>query len=294
MRNLRKKLRGWLWPSLRKLDQVKLEISKLRADIQSEMQHARFDSTVFSSLEVEKLYREVLGKIRIKSVAGYDKKRFGSESDGGYVMIDRLEGIDCAYSLGIFNEVSWDLEMASRGIPVLQYDDSIEGSPASHKLFTFYKKRITSLPNPDLKFESLEGIIAGHHHSGKNLILKMDIEGSEWEVLDAVSEESLNLFDQILVEFHQFARIPEHQFRERAKRVFEKLSLHHTPIHVHANNCSRIYKLPNFYFANILEVTYVRSKSYSLGESQEIFPGPHDRPNVTSLPEVFLGNFKFD
>ena len=104
----------------------------------------------------------------------------------------------------------------------------------------------------------------------------MDIEGSEWSVLDSLKEDSLQMFDQILVEFHDFARIPEYNFRETATRVLEKLNLHHTPIHVHANNCSRIYKLPHFYFSNIMEISYVKTDNYSLTESNEIFPGPWD------------------
>jgi hypothetical protein len=294
MKKFRKKFRSWLWPSLRKFDQVKLEISKLRSDIQSETQRAHLNATVFRSPEVEAFYRDLFGRIKIKAVTGHSKKRVGSESDGGYVMIDNLASIDCCYSLGIFNEVSWDLEMANRGIPVLQYDDSVKGPPSPHEKFTFYRERIVDATAPGANQETLEGIITKHRHQGKKLILKMDIEGSEWAVLDATSAESLAQFDQILVEFHDFSRLIEHPFRERAKRVLDKLNLHHTPIHVHANNCSRIYNLPNFYFSNILELSYVKTVDYSLVNSEEIFPGPYDRPNVPDLPEVYLGKFKFD
>ena len=109
MSKLRKKLRSWIWPSLRKLDQIKLEISHIRSDMQSEIQRAYLNATVFGSLEVEQLYRELFKRINIKSVVGHNKKRFGCDSDGGYVMIDNFANIDCAYSLGIFNEVSWVL-----------------------------------------------------------------------------------------------------------------------------------------------------------------------------------------
>ncbi len=294
MKKFRNKIRSWFWPSLRKLDQIKLEISNLRADFQSETQRAYINNTVFRSLEVEKLYRDLLGRIRIKSVTGYEKRRVGNDSDGGYVMIDNFAGIDCAYSLGIFNEVGWDLEMADRRIPVLQYDDSVKASPCTHELFTFHRQRIVAPPTRGEGQETLEGIMTKHQHQSKKLILKMDIEESEWNVLDATSVDSLAQFDQILVEFHGFSRIIEQPFREVAKRVLDKLNLNHAPIHVHANNCSRIYNLPNFYFSNIIEVSYVKKENYKLVDSQEIFPGPLDRPNVPSLPEIYLGKFRFD
>jgi hypothetical protein len=286
--------RKWFWPSKHQIDLhlglIREEVSNLTREIQ--LNH--IDSIIFGSLEVEKLYRQVFGQIKIKSVVGFKKKRLGREADGGYVMLDRLDGIDAAYSLGIFDEVSWDLEMANRGIPVIQYDDSVDAPPVEHKHFTFSKKRIASSPNSELGHESLEGIVEGRKHDGKKLILKMDIEGSEWSVLDAVKEDTLKLFDQILLEVHDFCRIPEYEFRERALRVFKKLNLSHTPIHVHANNTSRVIKLVDFYFVDALELTYVRSDNYTFTECDEIFPGRFDCPNDPKKPDIFLGHFKFD
>jgi len=286
--------RSWFWPSKKQVD---LHLNLLRSELSilnTEIQQARVDSILYGSTEVEKLYREVLGQIKIKSLVGFKKKRFGLNADGGYVMVDKIDDIDAAYSLGIFDEVSWDLEMANRGIPVIQYDDSVDAPPVEHKHFTFYKKRIADSRNSDLGLESIEGIVESHKHYGKKLILKMDIEGSEWDVLDDIKEDTLKLFDQILLECHHFRRIPEYQFRERALRVFKKLNRFHTPIHVHANNCTRVFKLVDFYFVDALELTYVKSENYSFTECDEIFPGPFDSPNNPKLPDIFLGSFKFD
>jgi hypothetical protein len=286
--------RTWFWPSKKQIDH---HLDVLRGnlfDLSREFERARLESILYNSIEVEKLYRTVLGHIQIKSVTGYKKIRLGRKSDGGYVMIDNLDGIAAAYSLGIFDEISWDLEMANRGIPIIQYDFSVDGPPIAHKNFTFYRKRIASSRNLELGHESVEGIVDGHHHQGKKLILKMDIEGSEWEVLDTMKEETLMLFDQILIEAHDFRRIPEYEFRERVIRVLKKLNLHHTPVHVHANNCARVFKLVDFFLSDVLELSYVRSKDYSLTECNEIFPGPCDYPNNANSPEIYLGNFKFD
>ena len=290
MTNLREMVRLLLWPSINKVELMRQDIFVLRQEVEK----ALYESVIYRSSEVEQLYREVFRQIVPKSVVGFGKKRFGGDADGGYVMVDHFDGVAAAYSLGVQEEVSWDLELARRGIPIFQYDDSIERPPVAHELFTFTKNRITDAGNIDLGHESIEGIVEKHRHQGKKLILKMDIEGSEWEALDAISGETLKLFDQIVVEFHHLTRIPEYQFRKRALRVFNKLNLHHTPIHIHANNCGRVVRLVNFYFAEILEISYVKTENYSLVENREVFPGPEDRPNNPELTDIYLGSFTFD
>src|ERR1035441_787654 len=89
--------RSWFWPSKKQIDHhmnlLRFELSTLSTEIQ----RAHADSILYGSIEVEKLYREVFGQIKIKSVVGFKKKRFGRDADGGYVMIDKLDDIDGAY-----------------------------------------------------------------------------------------------------------------------------------------------------------------------------------------------------
>lgn len=286
--------RTWFWPSKKQIDNHLDIIRGELLALNTEFCRSHIESILYNSSAVEKLYRKVFGHIKIKSIVGFKKIRLGRNADGGYIMVDNLDDIDTAYSLGIFDDVSWDLEMANRDIPVIQYDCSIDRPPVEHRHFTFYKKRIAGVRSPDLGLESIEGIVDSHKHHGKKLILKMDIEGSEWDVLDAIHENTLKLFDQVLLEVHDFRRIPEYEFRERAIRVFKKLNLSHTPVHVHANNIARVVKLVDFYFSDALELTYVRTDNYSFTECNEVFPGPLDRPNNSNLPDIFLGNFEFD
>jgi hypothetical protein len=71
----------------------------------------------------------VLRPLRPHRVDGLDKVRLGRFFDGGYVMLDAFDGVLAAYSLGINDDVSWDLDMAARGVPVFQYDHTIEAPP---------------------------------------------------------------------------------------------------------------------------------------------------------------------
>ena len=39
------------------------------------------------------------------------------------------------------------------------------------------------------------------------MILKMDVEGAEWDFLDTVDTKTLKQFDQIVFEYHELNRI---------------------------------------------------------------------------------------
>ena len=73
---------------------------------------------------------------------GFGKVRLGNAHDGGYVCLDDFQGIEAALSLGISDDVSWDIEVADKSIPVYQYDHSVDGPPVSHPGFLFHKNRI--------------------------------------------------------------------------------------------------------------------------------------------------------
>jgi len=55
----------------------------------------------------------------------FKKIRVGSLGDGGYVVPDDLKGIESVLSIGIGDEVSFDLDFAKKDIPVYQYDPTI-------------------------------------------------------------------------------------------------------------------------------------------------------------------------
>ncbi|MDR2776538.1 MAG: hypothetical protein LBB17_00620 [Puniceicoccales bacterium] len=57
-----------------------------------------------------------------KDVVDKNLVRIGCDHDGGYIMVDDFGKCDAAYSFGIGNDVSWDLDIAKRGIDVFMYD----------------------------------------------------------------------------------------------------------------------------------------------------------------------------
>ena len=67
------------------------------------------------------------------------------------------------------------------------------------------------------------------------MILKMDVEGAEWEILSCINENILARFDQIVLEYHELLAAD----KEKEKLIFSalsKINSKHKLIHLHGNN----------------------------------------------------------
>ena len=71
-------------------------------------------------------------------LAREDLLRIGRAYDGGYVMVDDFDNC-VAYSFGISDDVSWDFDIAKRGIDVYMYDHTIDSLPVYDERFHFFK-----------------------------------------------------------------------------------------------------------------------------------------------------------
>lgn len=239
--------------------------------------------------------RSVLELIAPTSVAGFSKCRVGAAGDGGYVMLDDLGPVDIAYSLGIGPDVSWDLDMADRAVEVYQYDHTVTETPASHPRFRHFRVGIThdDSISPDLK--RLDTILRQNgHQDRRDMVLKIDIEGHEWDALAVLDSKVLGQFRQIIVEFHGLQLLEMPAFRQRAFRLFAALRDLFEVIHVHGNNFSGVRIVDGLPVPDCIEISYVRKDLYSFIPSAEVFPGPLDAANDASRPDLDLGTFRFD
>lgn len=214
--------------------------------------------------------------------------RFGRNYDGGYVMFDDFSKDCIAYSFGISNDVSWDLSMAEKGMDVFMYDPTIEGLPSQHDKFHFFKLGITGDNKaPDMK--TMKEFIDYNGHSDKtNLILKMDVEGAEWDFLNEVSEETLNQFSQVVLELHWFSNESLHN---QILSALERLNKTHQVVHIHANNHVGVDFCENIMLPQVLEITCLRKSSYNFIDSYKYFPTGLDMPNNPHVKEIVLGSW---
>jgi hypothetical protein len=239
--------------------------------------------------------REVVETLRLlepKSVVGVSKVRVGSAGDGGYVQLDDLVGVTRAFSFGISDNCDWDFALAQAGIPVEQFDHTIEAPPIAHPLLHFHRTMISAEATSESA--ALPDLVARHAVSDDpHLILKIDIEGCEWDVFDRAGEETLAKLSQIVCEFHDLSDLGAPALCARAKRVFAKLDRLFAPIHVHGNNVAGLCNVANLAVPDVLEVTFANRRRYRFAESSEIFPTPLDAPSNPGVADIWLGPFRF-
>jgi hypothetical protein len=234
--------------------------------------------------------RRTLALIKPMDAVGIPLVHKGHKGDGGYVMLDELSNITAAYSLGIGGDVSWDLEMAEHGIDVWQYDHTVVAPPQMHPRFHFSRYGIAAAPSEDEIFHTLESLIARNGHAGqRDMILKIDIEGAEWNVFSGLRAETLEQFSQILVEFHELRQLNDNEIIWRILHTLSHLSATHQSIHLHANNNGCMATIGGITIPDVVEVTYARRSDHAFAPCFRIFPTGLDYPNDPQKADIFLG-----
>lgn len=228
--------------------------------------------------EMKSRLKEIYKLIKPVGVEGIEKVRIGNPGDGGYIFLNSFNDIESAISLGISTDVSWDSDIASRNINIYQYDHTVSGPPVQNDRFHFHKLKISAKDEPGAI--SLDNIV--HKYSltkPGSVLLKMDIEGDEWETLLSVSDKTLETFSQIACEFHDLNLLENSVFFERAVKVLGKIKDKFEVIHIHGNNCSPLLICPNSRtIPQVLEITLANKNFFRFVESTESYPGPLDAP----------------
>lgn len=225
-----------------------------------------------------------------KAVTDRPYIRVGADSDGGYVMLDDCSADMKAYSYGINNDVSWDKYMADNyGMDIFMYDHTIDGLPEENIHFNYFKKGIAGTDKPEDLLFSLRTSLANNGHTDfNNLILKMDVEGAEWEMINETSSEDLGRFRQIAFELHDF----DHPEKEtEILSALEKMNITHFPVWIHGNNHVSAICTEDIILPTAIEILYLNRSHYDYIESPVEFPWEIDAPNTEVFPEYILGNW---
>nr|AGD93240.1 hypothetical protein orf221 [uncultured bacterium] len=210
--------------------------------------------------------------------------RKGMNGDGGYVMADDFGRIAAALSIGVGSEVSWDLDIAGRGIAVHQFDHTVERPPVEHPRFNFNRVGIAAADSADGVMLSLDSILSGLGVGG-DLLLQVDCEGAEWAALESASPKTMARFAQIVIEAHDPLRlVPYFTPRRfigwvRNLLVLRRLAKTHQVIHAHANNYDRTLNVRGIQVPVVVELSYLRRDLARFAPSAGPSPGPLDASN---------------
>ena len=177
------------------------------------------------------LRETILAELQPVALKNCTLKRFGSANDGGYLMCQNLiEPIDAAYSYGVGPNDDWGCDVSRRyHVPVYQYDCFDPARPICNGgTLVFHNECVgdrTGYRKSHL-FDTLENQIRKNGDTSRHLIIKMDIEGGEWDSLFAAPDELLASIPQIAMEMHGFDNPKIVEVIRKLKRNFYLVNLH--------------------------------------------------------------------
>ncbi len=211
-------------------------------------------------------------------------KRFGSRNDGGYLMCENLvDGVRSAYSYGIDTEDNWGCDVSREyKVPVHQYDCFTEHRPTCDGgTFVFHDECVgpkaeTIKGQP---FDSVTNQIAKNGDAGKPLLVKMDVEGAEWDSLMATPDEVLDRFVQLPMELHGTS---ERRFVETIRKLKKTFYV----VNLHFNNWACTTAAPPL-LSTAYQVLLV-NKRYAVVDEKATKPAPSsplNAPDARERPE---------
>lgn len=209
--------------------------------------------------------------------------RFGNYGDGGYVIVDDLKKSDVLFSVGVGDNVSFDEECEKYVSRVVLVDHTVPNFNPPIGNFEMIRR-------PLVPGEVSENGVTIHqllkqNIDAKDYILKIDIEGDEWEILSDFASSELMKFRQIILEFHGL-----NDFHNLEKKLcaLKKLAGSHSPIVVHANNQGSHRFINGMFLPDVLEVTWARMNSYTFHSGWNRDVRNLLSPNSPDLPNIWI------
>ncbi|WP_051153553.1 FkbM family methyltransferase [Litoreibacter arenae] len=215
--------------------------------------------------------------------------RIGPDFDGGYLVPDDLDGLAAVFSPGVSDTLGFDLEMADRVEACYLADASIDPPEGMTSNMTFEKKFLGAQDGGD--FITLDSWVGARSDAGQDLLLQMDIEGAEYDVLNAASDDILSRFRIIVIEYHDLDKVFDREQFDKMSATVTRLAKTHVLCHLHSNNV-----VPNFHIkgrevARLVEATYLRRDRIKAATKPAQVPHPLDQRNVEENDDVPTPSF---
>lgn len=270
---------------------IQANLSALRRELERK-QTIEYYTSLLEHQDVSSYFQKLKSLMTVRDVKGGKYVRIGDqEHSGGYIMLDEVNDKNIFYSFGISSDVTWDSHFAEElSKPVYMYDHTIKELPYEHDNFKWSRVGICG-ENDKGKQKNLKSLTELMKENGNendhDMILKMDVEGAEWDVFSTVPADVLEQFDQITLEMHWFFNLNN---RDKILKSLEALNTYHQLVHVHGNCGS--FSVPvgeGYNMPDILEATYVNKNRRQFQKSERFFPTELDRRNDSCYPEIILG-----
>lgn len=191
--------------------------------------------------------------------------RVGSAGDGGYIL-NELDRDRTTYLIsgGIETNNDFELALAELGVTGIQIDNSISEVPKSHPNLVF-KEATVGIESGDFSVKTFLTSL-----NGQQILLKLDIEGAEWEVIDSLSIAELKLISCLVAEFHFLSKLSQPVFFDKAIQVFSKLRKSGLyPCFISPNNVTGVDMHGGLMIPRNLEITFTKIENINFNSTKE-------------------------
>lgn len=259
----------------------------LNSDLIAGIRHMGVKARVRNLLEGKiRYFEKVRDLCKAAKAEGHTLVRAGGSGDGAYVMLDDFEAGGTAYSFGIGEDISWDEWMAGRGLAVHCYDHTIECLPKNGSGLKFHRAGISGTDRTHENLFSIETLLRRNGDTDKKgMILKMDVEGAEWDFINSAPSDVLRQFSQITLELHG---LTDDLKEGKIIPALEKLNMTHQAVWVHGNNNGGEEKAGGIVMPALLEITYAGRERYVFTPAEYQCPLDIDEPNMAGIPDIEL------
>jgi hypothetical protein len=234
-------------------------------------------------LPADEIRRQLLSELQPVRLKNCRLRRFGGAGDGGYLMCANLLGsVRSAYSYGVGTD-GWGCQVSREfAVPVHEYDcfdptrPVCEGGNLIFNAECIGPKTATIESRP---YDTLANQISRNGDAGKNLVVKIDVEGAEWDSLMAISNPVLNRIDQLVMELHGTDEQHFLAVVRKLKRIFH-------PVHIHFNNhacSSAVYPFPAYAYQVLFVNKRIGARDYR--KPMHALPHPQDVPDSSQKPD---------
>lgn len=216
---------------------------------------------------------------------GFELVRFGSKNDGGYLIPNILDSISTCFSAGVGNNTEFEKNLQEKNLKIFLADGTIKKN-SKLKKFNFLKKNLASYS--DKNNITLTEWVDINLKKKNNLLLKLDIEGSEYEIIHSVPQNYLKIFKIIIIEFHYLEKLNNILNYEIFFNCFKKILINFEVAHIHPNNCQGYYIVAGEKFPTALEVSFLRKDICKYKKNISTLPNPLDSKNIEKNPDVIF------
>lgn len=201
------------------------------AQADAERRKREADATIVVPDHLVRSRAALVDELQTVTLSNCELARVGGPHDGGYLMCaNLLTGLQSAYSYGIGGEDSWGCAISrAHRVPVHQYDcfdpTTVECPGADFRLNAECVGPRTETVD-GRPFDTLARHLTRNGDIGRRMVVKMDVEGAEWETILATPDDVLASIDQMPMELHGVDEAHVLAGLRKLKAHFHLVSLH--------------------------------------------------------------------